>query len=367
MLLFWSAVVFGQTDIQSLGVLPATLEESSGLIFYGGRLITHNDSGNLPELYELDPTTLAITRTVVVNNAENIDWEDLTQDENYIYIGDFGNNSGDRTDLQILRISKADYEASDSVSAVSIGFIYEDQTTIETSPNSDFDAEAFIALNDELIIFTKQWQSQGTVAYRVPNAPGSFLAERMGQYQVNGLVTGASYDTENNRLFLVGYSNLLFPFFVLAENSTSDSIFGTGPEKTNLSNGPAQVEAITYTNDLVYLTSESFSNGPLFSADAQLYRFTLDSEETIDPEPIPLEEEFIVFKSFNSSFLEYELETNKPIFASAIYDSSGRMLRYTPLEFISERPVDISMLQQGLYYFSFFYGNKVLSRPFFRD
>ena len=83
-LLFWSAVVFGQTDIQSLGVLPATLEESSGLIFYGDRLITHNDSGNLPELYELDPTTLAITRTVVVNNAENIDWEDLTQDENYI-------------------------------------------------------------------------------------------------------------------------------------------------------------------------------------------------------------------------------------------------------------------------------------------
>ena len=30
--------------------------------------------------------------------AENVDWEDITQDENYIYIADRGNNKGkDRT------------------------------------------------------------------------------------------------------------------------------------------------------------------------------------------------------------------------------------------------------------------------------
>ncbi len=31
--------------------------------------------------------------------AENIDWESMTIDENYLYIADTGNNSNDRRDL----------------------------------------------------------------------------------------------------------------------------------------------------------------------------------------------------------------------------------------------------------------------------
>ena len=41
-----------------------------------------------------------------VNKEENVDWEDITQDETHIYIADFGNNNGNRTDLKIYKILK---------------------------------------------------------------------------------------------------------------------------------------------------------------------------------------------------------------------------------------------------------------------
>ena len=66
--------------------LPETVAESSGAIFFNGKLITHNDSGNENRLYEVDTISGAITRTVTITNAENKDWEDIAQDEEYIYI-----------------------------------------------------------------------------------------------------------------------------------------------------------------------------------------------------------------------------------------------------------------------------------------
>jgi hypothetical protein len=93
-------------EARVLGDLPSTISETSGLLFFNGKLITHNDSGNTAQLFEVDTTSLQLTRTVTVLNAENIDWEDLAQDDAYIYVGDFGNNSGTRTDLVIYRINK---------------------------------------------------------------------------------------------------------------------------------------------------------------------------------------------------------------------------------------------------------------------
>ena len=103
---FWCVSSFSQENIEIVGALPDTVSETSGLIFHNGKLITHNDSGGRPELYEIDTTSLEITRTVTIENIENIDWEDIAQDDTHIYIGDFGNNGGDRTDLKIYKCLK---------------------------------------------------------------------------------------------------------------------------------------------------------------------------------------------------------------------------------------------------------------------
>ena len=373
--LLFSVLSWAQSDIVSIGSLPPQVFESSGLLLDDGRLITHNDSGDAPVLYEIDTNTLEVVRTVTVTNVENIDWEDLAQDEDFIYIGDFGNNNGDRQDLAILKIAKSDYDTSEEVTAEIITFIYEDQTDFTTTSNSDFDAEALFILGDDLIVLTKQWQTNGTVAYRIPNLPGAFLAERIDSYQVDGLITGAAYNQITSQLALVGYSQFLFPFFVLVEDVQSNSVFGGARTKTNLAIGQAQVEAIASTNfKQFYISSEDFSNPTLGNSQSRLFTFTLDEEEVDGPiEETPIEEdsttdkELFVYKTFGSPSLNYSLNTKRAITGMGIFDVTGRMVHYVPLEDISKTPIDISTFNQSLYYLTFFLIDDAIAVPFFRD
>ncbi|MCD6544741.1 MAG: hypothetical protein J7K34_09555 [Flavobacteriaceae bacterium] len=68
----------------------------SGIINFDGRIITHNDSGGEHALYEIDILNGSVKRTVIIKNAQNKDWEDICQDDNFIYICDIGNNSNNR-------------------------------------------------------------------------------------------------------------------------------------------------------------------------------------------------------------------------------------------------------------------------------
>ena len=229
-------VVFlnAQVSATLVGTLPEGVPESSGLIYYNNRLITHNDSGNSPRLYELDTLSSQIIRTITINNASNVDWEDLTQDDSYIYIGDFGNNSGNRQDLRIYRITKSEYDNFSSVNAEIINFTYEDQTDYSEIQNADWDAEALANFNDQLLIFTKQWQTNGTVVYSIPKVPGSYSARNIGFYDVSGLVTGATYNKSSNVMMLLGYSPQLQPFIVRIDVPTSNFSFNGRMEKMNL-------------------------------------------------------------------------------------------------------------------------------------
>lgn len=133
-----------QSNISVVGNLPESLRETSGLLYYNGKLLTHNDSGKSAELFEFDVETLTITRVIELINAVNTDWEGMAQDDDFIYIGDFGNNRGERQDLHVLRISKQTLDNSDEVIAERIDFTYENQMDFTSSENSDFDAEAFL-------------------------------------------------------------------------------------------------------------------------------------------------------------------------------------------------------------------------------
>ena len=88
--------------------LPKSVQETSGLIFFDKQLWTINDSGNKPEIYQLDTSNGNVVRKIVISNSVNKDWESITQDEENVYIGDFGNNSGNRKDLCILKIPKSE-------------------------------------------------------------------------------------------------------------------------------------------------------------------------------------------------------------------------------------------------------------------
>jgi hypothetical protein len=152
LVLFLSSFVFAQTDFK----LPSELSEISGLEkISDSLLIAINDGGNEPLLFILDLSG-NITRKIRVSNANNIDWEALAIDENYLYIGDFGNNMNERKDLCIYRVNRSDIATLNEVTAEKMSISYREQK--EFPPNDSqryFDAEAMTYFEGQLWIFTK--------------------------------------------------------------------------------------------------------------------------------------------------------------------------------------------------------------------
>lgn len=127
--------------------LPEILQETSGLLFWDTELITNNDSDDT-KLYAINPETGEITQEFDLKGTKNTDWEEITQDENFIFIGDFGNNlSGNRKDLKILRVTKSSLLAN-KPEIDTINFSYEDQIDFSAKPSNqtDYDCEAFLQL-----------------------------------------------------------------------------------------------------------------------------------------------------------------------------------------------------------------------------
>ena len=199
-------------------LLPADVEETSGLLFYDGYLWTINDSGNAPKLYKLDTTSGSILQEVTLSDASNVDWEALAQDDEHIYVGDFGNNSGSRDDLGIYKVKKSDIPDSGngSVSSEFISFTYPDFEIPENKSLNNFDCEAMISIEDSLYLFSKNWGDEQTKLYRLPKTAGDYTAVLLATYNVAGLVTGADYNKESKEVTLVGYTNNNFvPFMWL--------------------------------------------------------------------------------------------------------------------------------------------------------
>ena len=373
-ILFPVAFLNAQASASIVGTLPEDVPESSGLIYYNNRLITHNDSGNLPRLYELDTLSSQIIRTVTINNASNIDWEDITQDDTYIYIGDFGNNSGNRQDLRIYRIKKSEYDAFSSIDPEIINFSYEDQTNFSEIQNSDWDAEALVDFNDQLLIFTKQWQTNGTVVYSVPKEPGSYSAKNMGFYDISGLVTGATFNKSSNVMMLLGYSPQLQPFIVRIVEPSAGLIFNGTEEKLDLGIGFSQVEGIGYSDFRTYfISSERFqSNFPSITLAPQLYRFK-DKDVVSENEELPVinpadldkaANELIIYRTFGSKVLQYDLNSNAPLFGLAIFDITGKRVRHTPGNLVENNSIDLSGLGSAVYYLTFYLQGATITKPF---
>ena len=197
--------------------LPMEVNETSGLFFHNGRLWTHNDSGGKPILYALDTTTFEVVQKVTLSNAKNKDWEDVCTDGKTVFVGDFGNNNGNRKNLRIFTfpLSAIPDEGDASVTVDSIRFSFGDQTNFEKRRyEHDFDCEAMFTSEDYLYLLSKGWETGTTRLYRLPKAPGNYVAEVVNGFDSQGLITGADYDRENRILVVVGYVKSIWKPFM---------------------------------------------------------------------------------------------------------------------------------------------------------
>lgn len=266
--------------------MPEYCQETSGLVFFNHHIITHNDSDNAPELYELDSLTGQILRTVSVSGATNVDWEAIAMDESFIYIGDIGNNGGNRTDLVIYKIALSDFEENEIVEAEEIFFHYEDQLDFTPAYNATaFDAEALMCMDNHLFIFTKNWISETTTVYQLDTSPGEHTAIPVGLFDTNGLVTGADYNEAVDVVLLCGYSTSLSPFAFVIYGFESTEWTGTQSMKFILPTPfgfGSQVEAVALDeNGRCLFSRESFATtvaGFELNYEATLYSAMLSLE-----------------------------------------------------------------------------------------
>ncbi len=194
-----------EEDLIQLTALPSELTESSGLIFFDQKLWSHNDSGDQARIYNIS-TGQALTNQILnFANAQHIDWEDLAQDEQFLYIGDFGNNSGQRQDLVIYKIAKNGL--SDTSEVIEIRFNFSDQFNFDHSfEMHNFNCEAMIVQDHFIYLFSKNHLDQKTKLYRLPNSPGYYSASLIEEFDSRGLITAADLDEDTNTLCLLGYT-----------------------------------------------------------------------------------------------------------------------------------------------------------------
>lgn len=352
LLLFNLLTISSQTiDLQT----PA-LDQNSGLLFYNSKLISHNDSGGDASLYEIDTSTGAITRTVTISNATNVDWEDLTQDTSYIYIGDFGNNFGNRTNLRIYKISKDDYNNNDTVTAEIISYSYADQLDFTSNINNhNWDAEALISYGDKLLIFSKNWVDNKVNVYAIPKTSGTHIANIESTYNTNGLITGADTSSDESIIYLTGYTDSAPPFMYTIHNIPNNSLdvfTGTVSDKiTDITPIGNQVEAIAYKETTaskhnLYISNEKFTtvfNSIPFNFPAKLRTIQIDVAET--------ETLTISATEVASSFKLYQtpsgktLKTNTLVDEIIIFDVFGR----TVIKQQHIQEISLGTLNSGVY------------------
>ncbi|MCF6213813.1 MAG: T9SS type A sorting domain-containing protein [Flavobacteriaceae bacterium] len=330
----------GQSQQLNLVIqLESTLKESSGLIYLNNKIITHNDSGNEAALYELDSLSGNTTRKIIINNATNTDWEDITKDDTYIYIGDFGNNNGNRVDLKIYKILISDYLNNNNVNAEIINFSYADQTDFTAATfATNFDAEALISKGNKLYIFTKNWGDKWTSIYEIPKVIGTYSLNKIDQINVEGLITGADYIPNSNQIILSGYSAASIPFIVLLSNF-SGNLFSNGTINKYIIQPPTgfsnQIESVTYKSDnYFYLTAEEDPFGKISAL------YSLSTSNLLGIGKQDLKSNFIYPNPANNVLM---INTNQEVEIN-IYDTKG-VLQKTSFD----KNINISYLKKGLY------------------
>lgn len=255
------------TTLVTKAQLASAVPESSGLQLTSQGLWTFNDSGNAPVLFKVDSTSGNVLQQVTVTNFPNVDWEDMAADAQYLYVGDFGNNNGDRRDLKVLRVLKSAIGTSptESVTAQAINFSYPDQTNFSPGTNNhNFDCEAVFYANDSLHLFTKNWADLRTRYYTIPAQPGTYVARLKGSFNVNGLITAASLNAAGTGAGLLGYNSSTGATFLWLLSDFRNGQFLRGNKRRiELPNALfiGQAEGLTFVDQYrVFISNERVTN-----------------------------------------------------------------------------------------------------------
>lgn len=242
-----------QLSIEEHILLPDVLSETSGLYCESDKLLSINDSGNAPVIYQVEQDG-SISKQYDVALVNN-DWEAITANETAFYIADVGNNNGKREWLSIYKLDRKNL-----TDIQNIHIKYAGNTVSGNIPYAhDFDSEAMIKLHDSLVLFSKSWRTGITKVYRINE---SELEQTLSPFAsisgLPGVITGADFDKTRNVFVVVGYKSDPFGNFsaFIAQISQDFTIDNVWPLK-----GYKQVEGVCVDTKGHYWFSEEATKG----------------------------------------------------------------------------------------------------------
>ena len=195
------------------------LPEASGLApshVNPGMIWTHNDSGDLPRIFLLEPATGRILSTVYLEGIENRDWEDIATGPGpdgtpYVFIGEIGDNRRvyDKKHIHYFPEPKLNSE---------VDTIREFGTYSFNLPDEKRDSEA-LTIDPEtrdILLFSK-WEPR-VVVYKIPFREGDYgQIETLGKVGFT-LVVAAEISPAGNELLLKTYEYI---FLITREEGQS--------------------------------------------------------------------------------------------------------------------------------------------------
>ena len=360
-------------------LLPDEIKESSGLAFTNGKLWTINDSDGLPVLYAFDTISGQIDQRITITDAINIDWEALADDDQFIYIGDFGNNSGTRDDLTIYRVLKSDIPSvgDAAIESTKLTFTYSDYSgPVENRKSNNFDCEAFIADSEFLYLFSKNYGDQQTKLYKLPKVPGDYVAELVTTFNSSGLITGADINNSSQEITLIGYVNQTWiPFTWLLFDYEDNNFFSGNKRRIDFINIPAtQTEAIVYTvgkhevissEGHILFSQSAYSFNSALWTDSSPSGISETSTKKFDflLSPNPVRRNKLTVKISNLPIGEYQLE---------IYDTLGKLMRISNYDMTrkggtSKINIKVVDFTPGTYFVRMRSGNQVVEKKFIKN
>ena len=248
---------FDSAEIVETVVLPKIINETSGLEILNEVFITHNDSGGEPSLYFFNLNGEIINSKKLEEESfweiYNNDWEDITADEDYIYIADTGNNFGNRDNLNIIKVKTTDFSIDSK-----IDISYKDQQTFLPRPKHKYDAEALFLIEDKIAVLSKDRDNLFTDLYLIDKESNSKqVLESKITYNVNSLITGGDYNKDMSLLALVSYNSKGSQFLILFEDFNLETLAEKKFRKFKIPLERAQIEAIKIIDDKTFwITSE---------------------------------------------------------------------------------------------------------------
>lgn len=291
--------------ITLISELPDEIEETSGLIYLNGKVWTHNDSGGESVLYSIDTANGAILERKTIAGVTNEDWEDVAKDATYVYIGNVGAMSNN---FQILRIKIEDLDNPElsTIEPRIINFTYGNPDYPEpdySATNTRFDCEAFIAKDDTIFLFSKNWIDHQTFLYALPNkANYTHTITPVDTLQLDYLVCGADYDYQTNTVALVGYTYDVSgtipesrPYLTLLRNFEGNNFFSGTVETIELP-APSLTDIIRYNqtegiafrdSSRLWVTNEKFTRS-VITIKAKMRQFTIENPVTVNTDQPPV-------------------------------------------------------------------------------